>query len=159
MLASGASPKPCKMRVTLTMPHPGCSDGVHSDKQLQPLRQSEWGKKREKEKKGKLKQISKEFCKKKKKKIWLQLKYREGEVRQADDGSAVPQWETNSNELNSQSFTKQGYEFITLHLCRVKRSYETPETCRGNWESTNPHGIVFKIISQLADCTGGKNRD
>lgn len=48
------------------MPHPGCSDGVHSDKQLQPLRQSEWGKKREKEKKGKLKQISKEFCKKKK---------------------------------------------------------------------------------------------
>lgn len=67
--------------------------------------------------------------------------------------------ETNSNELRSKSSTKQGYEFITLHLCRVKRSSETPETCRGNWGSTNPHGIVFKIISQLADCTGGKNRD
>lgn len=95
----------------------------------------------------------------KKKKIWLQLKHREGEERQADDGLAVPWWETNSNELRSKSSTKQGYEFITLHLCRVKRSSETPETCRGNWGSTNPHGIAFKIISQLADCTGGKNRD
>lgn len=39
-----------KIRVTLAMPHPGYIDGVHSDKQLQPLRQSDWGKKRKKKK-------------------------------------------------------------------------------------------------------------
>lgn len=113
----------------------------------------EEGKKRKNENR-----LAKSFAKKRRK-IWSQLKCRKGEVRRSDEGLAVLQWETNSNELRSKSSTKQGYEFITLCLCRVKRSSETPATCRGNWESTNPHGIVFKIISQLADCTGGKNRD
>lgn len=65
-------PNPAKIRVTLAMPHPGCIDGVHSNKQLQQFRQSHWGKRggggeAGRQGKKKWKQINKEFWKKKKK--------------------------------------------------------------------------------------------